>query len=332
MNFTRYWLPRSEIDKITPENNRVGIKVGVYTDGYEITGDRFVPMYEKLPYTLTYDGWWDESSLAPKIPMYKKVLAEMEAMVAAIEASSLKGVEITVEGKTFAALETVSNSLKELYAPAGHQVANPPVNLTEFNWIQGHDTRFDKPFIDIGNNSTKLYEAYFGYVPAPGDFSNGDPTYTEFGGGGNSIPVDDDKPTTGGSRPGIMIQDGIGVVVDNDMPLIVPLKNKDGSDITNVNGTPNTLGRKVIATITGAPAGYNYLKWTISDGGAASLSVVTPGQPEPSSTCPTIKPLRVGTATVSVINCNSAGANGNLKASFTVNVVEFIEVEEFIDE
>jgi hypothetical protein len=141
-------------------------------------------------------------------------------------------------------------------------------------------------------------------------------------GGGKEEKEEDDGPTLtgGGGLPGIMLQDAYDVVLDIDMPLTVPTLNSDGK--------PDTIGKKVVPTLTGAPADYTYLKWEITSGNntVARLGVVEPGKQELSSICPTIIPLGAGTATVTVKNCNSTGVPGAFTASFTV-VVEAVEEE-----
>jgi hypothetical protein len=126
--------------------------------------------------------------------------------------------------------------------------------------------------------------------------------------GGAEPEVVGKEKSGSGSRSGIMLQDAYDAVVDIDIPLTVSVQR--------------TEGRKVVPTLTGAAAGFNYLKWTIESADAAAiLDVVQSGQPALYTMCPTVIPLRVGTATVTVQNCNSKGVPGALTASFRVDVV-----------
>jgi hypothetical protein len=85
----------------------------------------------------------------------------------------------------------------------------------------------------------------------------------------------------------------------------------------------DTGSKLVSPTITGAPAGYDYLKWTITgvaefvdgDVGAAETT-------ESKATAVFVRPripLQGGTATVTVTNCNNSGDEG-VSATFTVGI------------
>jgi hypothetical protein len=133
----------------------------------------------------------------------------------------------------------------------------------------------------------------------------------ESAGGAEKKPGDGKQPAGSGALPGIVVQDVFNAVLNNDTPLTVSIKN--------------TTGRTVIPTITGAPAGFNYLQWAIlkddpEDAPVAALDVVGVA-PALSSICPVVVPLGIGTVTVTVRNCTIDGVPGTLTASFTVEVV-----------
>jgi hypothetical protein len=158
-----------------------------------------------------------------------------------------------------------------------------------------------------------LYELYFGHIPEKNEYVDQSTTAVyvyKVTGGKESAGAGSGAP----AGPGIMLQDAYGNVVDIDTPLIVYTLTPEG--------TPNVAGRKVVPTVTGAPPGYNYLKWEIpKDNGVARLGVVGVG-PAVSSFCPTVIPLGAGTVTVTVRNCTSTDVPGTLTASFKVEVRE----------
>jgi hypothetical protein len=150
-------------------------------------------------------------------------------------------------------------------------------------------------------------------VADPGGLAgNGGPDGGGLDGGG--------KPLTQSGAPGIMIQDVNDIVLNDD---------------TLTLSTADQAGKTVKATVTGAPDGYDYLKWSIDDkaanlsdkveilpGNAAKGELVKPG------TYPVIIPLREGEATVTVGNYNSngfrysynGGKGNDFTATFTVQV------------
>jgi hypothetical protein len=153
-----------------------------------------------------------------------------------------------------------------------------------------------------------LYELYFGHVPGKEEYydqsAKANYVYPEGPEGGN------DKVGSSGGAQGIMIQDTDGVVLGDGGPLTVSLLQ-------------DTAGKKVVPTITGAPKGFDYLKWEITPAAVAGLSEdVAAGTPAPKVTNPFVIPKQDGTATVTVTNCNSTGVPGTITASFTVEVVD----------
>jgi hypothetical protein len=127
------------------------------------------------------------------------------------------------------------------------------------------------------------------------------------------------EKTSADGPPGIMVKDEY----DNEL---------NADDLPLTLSTTDTTGKEVKATITGAPAGFDYLIWVITpEGGAATLGVVESDKPEPASKHPVIVPKTAGTATVTVINCNSGGVWGTLTASFTVKVVGGVVVQYWTD-
>jgi hypothetical protein len=111
-------------------------------------------------------------------------------------------------------------------------------------------------------------------------------------------------------QPGIMVRDALNIVLNNGTLIVSP---------------EDTASKAVKARITGAPEGYNWLKWTITPLTVAALSAdVAVGTPAPLNMPPHIIPVNRGTATVTVINCNQAGERygegGDFTASFTVQV------------
>jgi hypothetical protein len=130
------------------------------------------------------------------------------------------------------------------------------------------------------------------------------------GGGDEPEIVGKEKSGAVSGLPNIMLKDAYGAIVDIDTPLTVSIHY--------------TTGRTVVPTITGAPAGYNYLKWEVhkddpEDDPVAMLVTVGPG-PTLYTICPVVIPLGLGTVTVSVQNCTSKGVLGTLTASFKVVV------------
>jgi hypothetical protein len=131
-----------------------------------------VPHLTTLSTHLSYNSWNDAASLAPRIAAYNTVKADIEALNAALEASPLYAVEITVDGETFAALDRVNMGLKGVIKVGLSAVVPATGNLPNFKW-SGEAVILDEAI------SGRLYEAYFGYVPPAGGYSNGKLTYPQ---------------------------------------------------------------------------------------------------------------------------------------------------------
>jgi hypothetical protein len=128
------------------------------------------------PY-LSVSSWNNAASLKPRIAAYNQVKADMEAITAALDASPLKTFKITLNGRTFAPLPEISDSLKAVYRHGPYAVVPPTGNLSGFYRFAGANPTSGAVYVDLDTNkSGKLYEAYFGYVPPATKYPAGSTT------------------------------------------------------------------------------------------------------------------------------------------------------------
>jgi hypothetical protein len=124
---------------------------------------------------LSYDSWVDARSLPLRRAAYNAVKKDIEKLNANLEASPLYAVEIEADGQIFAAIDRINMGLKRVVYE-GLDAADPPVNFTNFKWVV--DAKGAYVVLDEGK-SGRLYEAYFGFVPNAGGYSNNKLTYPE---------------------------------------------------------------------------------------------------------------------------------------------------------
>jgi hypothetical protein len=138
------------------------------TDKLKINFARYWPPASKVPSGLTKylskESWNDTvKSLPPRITAYNTVKAEIEAIMADLEASLLYPVTVTLGGNTFQALQEVRDDLADVIKVGAGAVTG---NLTKFEWNNP-----DKKVSINSNTSGPLYEAYFGFVPDRAGYS-----------------------------------------------------------------------------------------------------------------------------------------------------------------
>jgi hypothetical protein len=256
------------------------------------TGQLVIPRYwDKAWGELTKTNWTDH--LDGRVTAFEAAKKRIEDQMAALKTSAFWEVSYEEDG------DDPVFPLQKLHESMENFIKVPSTGLSDRG-------PWDKDERDEGSGMTilnpaktgPLYELYFGHIPAKNEYvDQSNPVYPVGGGGKDKAG--------GGGAPGIMIRDAYDVVLGDGVPLTF--------------SGPDAEGKQVFSIISGALAGFTYLKWTI-DGAAASLGVVAPGKSEQQNKSPTVIPLATGTATVTVQNCTSTGSPGALTASFEVVV------------